>query len=182
MDCRITSFKNRHRSSGFTLIEVILACGIGLVVVAAIAVISLYTSRSFVALSNYLDLDQRNHQALDRMSREFRQVHQLMAFSPNSLTFEDHDGQPLQYTYDPQARTLSRIKGNETTALLTGCDTLQFYMFQRTPISNKFEPYPTANIANAKLVELRWNCSREILGTKASSESMQSAIIAIRQK
>jgi hypothetical protein len=77
---------------------------------------------------------------------------------------------------------LIRTKGPESTSLLTGCDTLQFFIFQRTPISNKFEPYPTTSVASAKLVELRWNCSRDIMGTKANTESMQSAIISIRQK
>jgi prepilin-type N-terminal cleavage/methylation domain-containing protein len=179
---KTTCIKRARRRGGFTLLELLVASGIGLVVLLAIASLSLYTSRSFAALSNYLDLDERNRQALDNMSREFRQVHQLTAFKTNSITFEDYDGQPLQYSYDPAARALIRTKGSVDTTLLTGCDTFQFFIYQRTPISNKFEPYPTASIAEAKLVGLRWNSSRQILGAKANTENMQSAIIAIRQK
>src|SRR5262245_3382348 len=183
MDCKITSLASkRRRTSGFTLVEFLFATCIGLIILAAVAILAVYTSRSFAALSNYLDLDERNHQALDHMTREVRQVHQLTAFDATSLTFEDYDGRPLQYRYDPAARTLVRSKGNEASTLLTGCDMLQFQIFQRTPISNKFEPYPTTNLVSAKLIELRWNCSRTIFVAKANSENMQSAIIAIRQK
>jgi prepilin-type N-terminal cleavage/methylation domain-containing protein len=179
---KTTCIKSGRRQGGFTLVELLVASAIGLVTVLAIASLSLYTSRSFAALSNYLDLDERNRQALDNMSREVRQVHQLTAFNTNSITFEDYDGQPLRYNYDPAARALIRTKGAESTTLLTGCDTFQFFIFQRTPISNKFEPYPTANIAETKAVELRWKNSRQILGAKANTENMQSAIIVIRQK
>jgi Tfp pilus assembly protein PilW len=184
MDCKITfiTTKNRRRNTGFTLVEMMVALVIGMVVLAAIAIISLYTSRSFAALNNYLDLDQRNQQALDHMSREIRQVHRLTAFNATGLTFEDYDGEPLQYTYDAGARALVRSKGGQANTLLTGCDQLLFSIYQRTPISNKFEPYPTTDVATVKLVELRWNCSRQILGAKANTENMQSAIIAIRQK
>ena len=182
MDCKITSLTCKRRTAGFTLVEFLFATCIGFVVLAAIAITSLYSARSFAALKNYLDLDEHNHLALDHMSREVRQVHQLTAYDSTSLTFEDFDGLPLQYRYDAPSKALVRTKGQETSTLLTGCDSIQFQIYQRTPISNKFEPYLTTNIATAKLIELRWNCSRQILGAKANTENMQSAIIAIRQK
>src|SRR5262249_40010248 len=122
MDCKITSsICKRRRVAAFTLVEFLFAIGIGMVVLAAVAVLAVYTAHSFRALSNYLDLDERNHQALDHMSREVRQVHQLTDFTPTSLTFEDYDGQPLRYSYDAAARTLVRTKGAEINTLLTGC-------------------------------------------------------------
>lgn len=184
MVCKTISItiNGRGRTAGFTLVEMMFALMIGGIVLAAVGMLSLYTSRSFAALSNYLDLNQRNQQALDHMSREIRQVHRLTAFDTTSLTFEDYDGRPLQYRYDTAAHALVRDKGGQATTLLASCDKLQFSIYQRTPISNKFEPFPTADVATAKLIQLRWNCSRQILGVKANSEAMQSAIIAIRQK
>ena len=47
-------------------------------------------------------------------------------------------------------------------------------------VSNSFDCYAPATVANAKLVQVTWNCSRQILGNKANTESVQSAKIAIR--
>src|SRR5436190_5299504 len=107
MDCKITSLTcKRRRAAGFTLVEFLFATCIGFVVLAAVATMSVYTSRSFAALKNYLDLDEHNHLALDHMTREVRQVHQVTAVDATSLTFEDFDGLPLQYRYDSPSRTL----------------------------------------------------------------------------
>src|SRR5690349_5322046 len=111
MDSRITSLTfKRRRTAGFTLVEFMIATGIGFIVLAAIAITSLYSARSFAALKNYLDLDEHNHLALDHMTREVRQVHQLTAYNSTSLTFEDFDGLPLQYSYDAPGRALVRTK------------------------------------------------------------------------
>jgi len=180
MVCKITSTKRRR--AGFTLPEMLIAVGVGAIVLLAVASLSLYTSRNFAALANYLDLDAHSQQTLDKMSKEIRQMKRLTAQSATELVFEQHDGGTLKYVYDPAAKTLERIKGEETTTLLTGCDSLQFSAYQRTPDSATFEPYPATDLATAKVVEIKWNCSRTILQAKANTESMQSAKIAIRQK
>lgn len=180
MVCRIT-FTERRRAA-FTLLEVVVALSLGLVVLAAILSFFYFSSRSFAAMTNYLDLQQKTQMALDQMSREIRQVTRLTACTSNSVTFQDHDGGALQYTWNAQTKSLTRTKDNATRTLLTGCDSLQFAMFQRTPSNDTFLPYSTASVSSAKLIELRWNCSRTILGTKANTETIQSAKVVIRRK
>ena len=70
-------------------------------------------ARSFVALSNYNDLDQASRNALDTMSREIRQTRSLTSYATNQLVFQDFDGAQLTYVWNPSpsVRTLSRIKG-----------------------------------------------------------------------
>jgi len=173
----------RDTRAGFTLVEMMVASGVGTIVLTGLMLMFWFSNRSFASLANYLDLDQKTQSALDKMSREIRQVNMLTAYSPTSLTFQDWDGGTLQYTYDPNAQTLTRNKGDTNiTTLLTGCDSLQFSIFQRTPNTNTYEPVSTSTVTNTKVIELTWNCYRKILGNTANTECMESAKIVIRNK
>src|SRR5207245_1186933 len=136
-----------------------------------------FASRSFASLANYMDLDQSSRLALDKMSREIRQARHLTYYSPTSLTFQDRDTNSVQFVFDPQARTLSRIGGGLTNTYLTDCDSLTFSNYQGTAISNTFDAYEPAYVTNTKLVQVTWVCSRQLLGAKANTESVQSAKI-----
>ena len=181
MACRTTFTSNRSHAA-FTFVEIMVVMGVSSLVMAAMLSFAFFTNRSFASLTNYLDLDQKTQLALDKMSQQIRQVNNLTAYTSNSLTFQDYDGGTLQYTYSSDSKTLTRTKSGTTETLLTGCTSLQFSIFQRTPCSNTFQPYSTSAITNAKLIELTWNCSRKILGSSVNNESMQSAKVVIRRK
>jgi prepilin-type N-terminal cleavage/methylation domain-containing protein len=172
----------KHTRAAFTLVELIVASAVGVILFAGVMSMFLYANRSFASLTNYLDLDQKTQATLDKMSREIRQVNMLTDYSSTNLTFQNFDGSTLQYIYNPNAQTLTRIKDGNSTTLLTGCDSLQFSIFQRAPSSNDFQPYPTTVITDTKVIELTWNCYRTILGSKVNTESMQSAKVVIRKK
>ncbi len=196
MDCKITSTKNRaaqcaitsgkgafHRVPGraaFTLIEVLMASGVGLMALLVIMLLSLYSSRSFAAIANYVDMDERSQLALDKMSREIRQSHRLVDYSPTSITIEDKYSNPVKFIYDPEARNLVRVAGGVTTTNLTECDSLKFSNYQGTIRSNTFDAYDERYITNSRLIQVTWTCSRSILGAKMNTESVQSAKIVIR--
>ncbi|HSU55784.1 MAG TPA: hypothetical protein VLT36_17140, partial [Candidatus Dormibacteraeota bacterium] len=129
---------------------------------------------------NYMELDLYSQQTLDKMSKEIRQAQQLISFSSNSISFSDINTNTVQLTYDPTAGTLNRIIGGATNVYLTGCDSLQFSIYQHTPMSNSFDCYDPAYVTNAKLLQVSWVCSRKILGAKVNTESVQSAKIALR--
>jgi hypothetical protein len=141
-----------------------------------------FSNRSFASLTNYADLDQKTQLALDKMSQQIRQVNSLTSFSSTNLVFQDYDGGTLSYTYNPTTQILTRTKNSATDTLLTGCDSLQFSIFQRTPSNGTFQPYSTSDASSTKVIELTWNCSRKILGASANSECMQSAKVVIRRK
>jgi hypothetical protein len=131
---------------------------------------------------NYVDLDHYNRVALDIMSRDVRQVRYLQSYTSNSLVFVDKDNQTLQYSYSPADRTFVRSKGGQKRLLLDNCDKFQIGLFQRTPISNKFDLYPVTAVTNAKLVRVTWTCSRTLFGRKVNTEQSQTARIVIRNK
>ena len=179
MVCKTTSTRNR---AGFTLVEFLVTLAVSSLLFLAVAVLGLYAGRSYVGLLNYTDLDSSSRNALDRMTRDVRQVNQLTASTTNSLTFEDWDGAQLRYVYSPSARTLSRIKGATTEVLLTECNSVTFSIFQRNPIGGTYNQFPTGTPATTKLINVTWRCSRKILGTTMNTENVQTAKIVIRKQ
>jgi type II secretory pathway component PulJ len=191
MDCKITSINARRprerASRGFTLLEGVLAMGIGSMLMIAVASMIFFSARSFAALANYVDLNTKSRVALDQMSRDIRNSDRMIHFSTNRLEFLELDATILAYVHDPEDRTLSmiRMQGTtvtETKVLLTECDSLEFQVFARNPRQGTYDQYPAGVPANAKLVRLQWVSSRDILGKKATTESVQTARIVIRNQ
>ena len=58
-----------HSRCGTTLLELLVASGIGMAVLLAMMSLSYYTARSFAAMGNYADLDRASRNALDQMTR-----------------------------------------------------------------------------------------------------------------
>lgn len=180
MDFKPTSTKRR---AAFSLAETMVVLGIGSLMMAALAALTTYTGRSFAAIVNYTDLDKLSRNALDTMSKEIRQTTKLTAASSTNLTFLDFDGNTLAYTYNHDARTLTRTKtGEADKTLLKGCDELTFSIYQRNPIGGTYNVYPTATADTCKLIQLRWTCSRDLIRSKVNTESVQSAKIVIRKQ
>lgn len=179
MDCKSTFIRPKGRA-GFTLVEIMVATSLGLMAVTVVLALSYYSSRSFVAMTNYTDMGLLSQLALDNMSRQIRGAQTVTAFSTNSISLLDSAGNPFQYTYDPAGKTLSYISGGQTNVYLTECNSLEFWIYQHTPQSNTFDCYSPAYVTNARLVQVTWTCARQILGADATTESVESAEIALR--
>lgn len=169
-----------------------MATGLASIVLMAILALMLFAGRSFAALVNYVDLDNHSRAALDEMTTEIREADRLVKGDPTLMVFAFSD--PLgvkapwlvQYVYDPRARTLARIEGNERRVLLEECDFLRFTFFQRNPTGHGFDLYMTApaplvNPDICKAVQMRWVCSRSIMQQAVNTESVQSARVVIRK-
>lgn len=184
MVCKATSTKPGAASaqSGIGLAEAIIAIGITVLIMAALLAITVFSSRSFVALTNYVELDDYNRVAMDTLTRDLRECNRVTACDTNSLVIEDSDGFTVTYAYSGGARTLTRTKNSIPKVLLTGCDACSFVLCQRNAITNSYDVFPSATAANAKVVNVAWNCSRDILGRKACTENVQTARIVIRKQ
>jgi hypothetical protein len=176
------------------MVEVLVAMGLGSIILAGVASLIMYASKSSLAMVNYTDLDGKSRFALDVISREIRQANALMAFQTNrSLTMTNSDqATAITLTYDPTARTLVMSKSGTDQTLLTECDNFAFSLYQRTPyVANTnigIVYYPATNTAGVvdvrlcKLINLSWKCSRTIFAQKVNTESVQSAQIVLRNK
>src|ERR1041385_8686095 len=187
MDCTITTTK-RGRTAGLTLIELLVAVCLSTVVFAAVSSGVFYCARSFVALANYVDLDNASRSALDRMTTEIRQSNRLVSYSSTNLVFEMTENgvtNNLTYKYNPAAGTLTRNYTNATTTLLSEILTNSFRFSTFKPQVDydygPLVPITNGSPAVCKGVQLSWTCSRKILGKSATTESVQSAQIVIRK-
>jgi len=113
------------------------------------------------------------------MSKEIRQADRMETYSTNFIKLRMLNNEVLSYQYDPGAKTLTQIKGSTKEVLLTQCDFLRFNVYQRNP-SNEFSFYPASSPSLVKLIDVSWRCSRQILGRKVNTESVQTSKIVIR--
>lgn len=176
-----TAFKSACR--GATLIEFMVASGLASLVLLVLSSLTYYSARTFASIANYTDLDNKSRNALDVMTKDIRQCERLTSATDKKLVFDYGSGVSLSYTYDSGERTLTRTLNNASKVLLTECDYLQFAIFKRNPLAGTYDQYPTtAEATNTKLVQLNWVCSRQLLGSRANTESVQSAKIVIRRQ
>lgn len=175
--------RSNESSAAFTVIELVISMGLGLIVLAAAWDLFLYTNRSFVGLANHVELARANRNAMDVLSQKIRQVNSLTSYSTNSLTFRDYDGNALQVVYNPVAQTLSWIKQGATNVLLTSCIALNFSLFQENIASGSLNATNTAtNAASCKIVTVNWTTSMKLLNLLTNSEEIKCAKIVIRAK
>jgi type II secretory pathway pseudopilin PulG len=177
-----------RRHAGWTLLEMTITVGIGSVVMAAMMQTSLFTSRSFVALGNYNDLDRASRSTLDQMTRDIRQA---KVFSPsyyntNYMFFTNQDNSYFGYVWNPQTKVVTRITGtgglvNTTTnVMLTGCKYFSFRIWLRNPTNGFLFPYSASSSPiDTKLVDVSWRCDRMVLN-QFNTESVQTAKIVLR--
>src|SRR5204862_5894602 len=91
----------RPACAGVTLVEVLIGTFLTALAATALLILSASTGRSLAEMTNYVDLDHYNRVALDKLTRELRQVRYLVSVANNkkSVTFSDKDGLDVTYTY-----------------------------------------------------------------------------------
>ena len=171
-----------RRQQAMTVVELMVACMIGCLILMSMAMVFSSSSRSFVAIGNYMEMDRSSRNALDRMSREIRNAKDLVSFSPTQIVLSSFGTNLVVYKWTGNPPQLTEWKsGGNTNVLLTGCDTLAFAMFKHVPLSGGTNA-PTTVVAEGKAIAVAWTCSRTFLGKRFCTEDMQQAVIVIRNK
>lgn len=181
---------NRHciRSrSGWTLVELMIATGLGMVILGAVLATTIFVSRSFAIIGNYHDLDKDSRHTLDVLSRDIRSISNLTAFSssPTSarITLVDMTGNQIDYKWNGTNFTRSITTPGAgsaiTTVMLKNCDYLSVSNYQRSASAN-FSFVPTSSLDQTKLIDVRWHCWRSVIGVHLTTESVQTAKIVAR--
>jgi hypothetical protein len=185
-----------------TLVELLIAMGISGMVFVAVGMMIFSSGRSYAALANYVDLDNRSRKALDQMTKDIRQVDGVTAIGTTTLASgqvvtnllvlagKDSDGTAynITYNYSPGSvnKTLTRAKSAGqyagTNILLTGCNYLNFRMFNRVPKDGTLDNFDATDLATCKVVQIDWICARKIFNQSDNTESVQSAKVVIRKK
>lgn len=168
--------KRRLRvAAAFTLAELSVGMGVAALVLVVTVGIFVYSGRNFASLAGYVDMQTRALNAMDRLSSEIRQHKSLLVFSSNSLTFAGP--LPVTYTYSASNKTLIRDDTWKKETLLSGCDSLQFRVYQRTPIPGTFEQNEVTAVHEAKVITITWACSRSMGGSKVTDDAQTARIV-----
>ncbi len=182
-------YTSRRASSahGMTLIELVVAAGLGSMVLSVAGMLFLFGLRSFAGLGNYAVLSGQSRMSLDLMSRGMREATQVLNANPNlpikSLTLTNAlRGTAVTYTWDSTTGLMTcDTTGQATRTYLTGCDNWDFSFYQRAP-TNNWVFYPTTELNLCKLINMTWKCSRTILGQKINTEDVTTSQIVLRNK
>lgn len=178
----LTTKKTKRRRRATTLVEYIVAAGVGSLVAMAVVPLTLYSGYNFATLANFADLNSTSLNTVDRMTSEIRRAAKLTSFSTTQIILDMGTNQaPLTYTYSPITRTLTREQGGYTKVLMREVDALQFAMYQRNPKPGLFEHYSTTNVSDGRVLTVKWNCSRVLFGNRVTSESLEAARIVLRK-
>ena len=197
---KAASSNNGHgRSSGWTLPELMVAIAIGALMLTAIFGFSLYSLRSFVAIANYSELEEKSRRTLDEMTRQIRQATAIINMQNSGgtrwLTLTNSTpgavNKYVKYTWDSSVKVLYfEATTHPKTPTLTECDNWEFSFYQRAPIpgstNNQFFPAVDKSgkidFTIAKLVDMKWHCTREVLGKTMQTESVQTTRIVLRNR
>ena len=158
--------------------EILVTSLIASIVLTIVATLTIFATRSVLAMTNYAELDQESRNTLDVLTRDIRQAAGLSSFAANKIVLRNPDSTTCTYTYNQSLGTLTRSNSSGSKVLLDNCDQLAFRISTRNP-SNDFQFYQ-ANLATAKLIDVSWKCSRQIKAQKVNTESIQTAKIVMR--
>src|SRR5258706_14822745 len=125
----------RFRASkkrGLTLVELLMAMGVGFLLLAGMTVAFVSALRSFTGMGNYIAIDLSSRGTLDQLSLDIRKSKGLLSCTSNQLVLNYDGTTNLTYSYQTTNRVLLRQLGTlSTNPMLTGCDAFQFKMFQK---------------------------------------------------
>jgi prepilin-type N-terminal cleavage/methylation domain-containing protein len=176
---------NHNRGcGGFTLVEMMVAVAVGCLLLAALATLYVFSMRSFAAMANYSDLNNKSRYASDLISRDIRSCLKVVNATATQLVLNEPDDTTgnTTYSFDDVAATLSRTKNGETKVLLNGVESLSFALYQRPFVGAAYEQFPPATISSAKLIAFQWSCSRRLVGSLNNSESLEAAMVELRNQ
>ena len=182
--------RNNCRSKGFTLVEMMVATGLGCLVLVVVLATSIYASRSFASMGNYRDLESRSRIALDKMSRDIRQADKLTNYSSTFLGFQTTDPitgvqSPLTFTYNTTTKKVTQVFGTETNVMMTNVTYFKFDLFQRNPSATNGGDLVALISTNqpdlAKAIDFTWISTDTNYGRVYNSQDVQSARVVVRK-
>jgi len=165
--------------------ELMVGTALGSLLLIGVGSLYLFSAKSFVSMTNYVDLNSRNRRASDLLSRDIRSATAVgsstRSTTNSQIVLRSKQGD-VTYAFDETAGTLTRSQAANTEVLLAGLTSLTFSLYQRPATGAVYEAFPSATASTAKLVGFEWTCSRKVYGTEKSSENVETALVELRNQ
>jgi prepilin-type N-terminal cleavage/methylation domain-containing protein len=181
------SFKLRRKSrQGYTLVEMVVATGLFGIASVALCSIYLFSTRAFVSIANYAELDKINRTAMDALTKEIRQARLVTDVTTNSVTIINGAGVSVTYRFESSSKRFMRLATDGTSrVMVSDCSLLNFEVYQRNNIAGTWNQYQVAThdwSEYVKVIRLSWKSYRPVPGGPGVSENIQTAKIVIRKQ
>lgn len=186
MDSTTTTTRSRVRKPGrrggrgFTLVEIIIASGIGAFVLAAVLTAYGFIVRSGVNLSNYSEMEGQARTALELFAEDTRQASSITWNSKYSVTLLV-SGNPVVYQYDDSARIFQRLVGGNTRNLLAGVQAFEFKAYNITGTELSLSDLTAAG-KGTKQLQISLTAARTNQTVTRASNTVLSARFILRNK
>ncbi|MBI2814923.1 MAG: prepilin-type N-terminal cleavage/methylation domain-containing protein [Opitutae bacterium] len=179
-----------RRVAGLTLVELMVAGGIGSFVLTGVLSVVLMMGRSGVSAANYADMEAQSRRAVDEFAQDVRMASDLTWNSSSSVTLTVPDnyaayGNKVTYALDsaatgPTAASFYRLPGiagalNPRLALARNVTSLTFTRFTRTNTV-------AADDFSAKRLQLTMNLRTTAQTTVDQNTLVVSASYVLRNK
>jgi prepilin-type N-terminal cleavage/methylation domain-containing protein len=161
---------------GFTLAELLVACAILGLALAAIVTIYQSGLEAYLAGSNQLEVQQNARAVLERMSRELREASAITVPNANSITFNDPTGAVMAYSVDGDSQLIlngAAVTGGIEALVLTynGLDPAQPGLGPEAPLA-----VPVANPGDIRRITLTIRTRSEDVGAAGGVSNRRSQI------
>jgi Tfp pilus assembly protein PilW len=180
----------RRRTAGLTLVEVMIASGLGSFIMAGVLSVVLMMGRSGMSAANYADMEAQSRRAVDEFAQDVRMSSDLTWNSSGSVTLTVPDnyvaqGNKVTYAYDssttgPTAGSFYRLPGDTSSGsprivLARNVTSLTFSRFTRTNTA-------TTDDFSAKRLQLTMNLRTTAQTTVDQNTLVVSASYVLRNK
>ncbi len=186
----ISTARRSRRDAGLTLVELMIAGGIGSFVMTGVLSVVLMMGRSGMSASNYADMEAQSRRAVDEFAQDVRMSSDLTWNSSTSVTLTVPDnyatqGNQVTYAFDDSttgltARSFYRLPGTATSTsprivLARKVTTLTFMRFTRTNTT-------ATDDFSAKRLQLTMNLHTTAQTTVDQNTLVVSASYVLRNK
>jgi type II secretory pathway pseudopilin PulG len=184
--------KRAARRRAFTLAELMIAMTLTVVAMSGILSTALMITRSGYRVDQYTDMENESRKSLEQFGQDVRMAQDVTWHDANSLTLTlpidatSANTINCRYTYDPVAKTLTRITTGKTTVLLTGIEqcTLMGFKINGDPTHTSATPAtPWVTISNStKQLQLSVSSKRTQTTSIETAQKVISARFILRNK
>ena len=168
------------RRKGFTLVELLVATGIGSMVVAAVMTTFVFFCRTGVRMAHYSDMERQSRGVLQRFGQDAREAKAVAWVDANTLQLTTDSG-VVTYDYNSSTKRFTRTpSGGSGSVLVSGISSFRFMAYDVTGSSVALTDSNASQ--NTKMVQVDIDLSRNTASAGNATAQAVSARYVLRNK
>lgn len=170
---------------GFSLVELIVAAGLGSVILVAVLSSFLFVGRTTVALTNYTDMETEARNAIETFAQDVRMSANVLWNSANSVTLtirQSGSSTTATYAYDPVNRRFTRTATGTTRILISNISDFSFTAYNIDSDALSLASITASTHLATKQIQIALETERANPGLVRNTNKVISARFVLRNK